>query len=114
MELIENDSFEKIFLNSPIGILFYDKNGKLTDANPSALKMRGILSLDKSMEINLFADPNIVSRKENSSDKYSIHKKQLIGNRSVYMLKLKVLKGYYKNNKNLVDRTLQNFELKNK
>ena len=42
-----NNKFREIFEKSPIGILFYDKEGKLTDANNSALEIAGIPSLNE-------------------------------------------------------------------
>lgn len=56
--------FREIFNRSPIGILFYDKKGKIIDANPSALEITGIPSLDICDMINLFSSQNIASRKE--------------------------------------------------
>ena len=37
----QNKQLREIFEKSPIGILFYDKEGKLTDANQSALEIVG-------------------------------------------------------------------------
>ena len=34
----QNNQYSEIFEKSPIGILFYDKEGKLVDANQSASK----------------------------------------------------------------------------
>ena len=41
-----NTDFKEIFYQSPIGLLLYDKNGKLTNANDSALKIARIPKLD--------------------------------------------------------------------
>ncbi len=40
------EKFREIFEKSPIGILFFDKEGNLTDANPSALEIGGFPSLN--------------------------------------------------------------------
>ncbi|MGZ7107983.1 MAG: PAS domain-containing protein [Methanobacterium sp.] len=60
----QDRQFREIFEKSPIGILFYDKKGKLTNANRSALEIAGIPSLDVCIGLNLFDNPNIESRKE--------------------------------------------------
>ncbi|MDD1775554.1 MAG: PAS domain S-box protein, partial [Methanobacterium sp.] len=56
--------YREIFEKSPIGILFYDKEGKLTDANQSALEIAGIPSLNSYIGLNLFDNPQVASRKE--------------------------------------------------
>jgi PAS domain S-box-containing protein len=56
--------YREIFEKSPIGILFYDKEGKLTDANQSALEIAGIPSLNSCIGLNLFENPQVASRKE--------------------------------------------------
>ncbi|WP_414469214.1 PAS domain S-box protein [Methanobacterium sp. ACI-7] len=58
------DKFKEIFDKSPIGILFYDKNGKLTNANESALEIAGILQLEDVKGTNLFDNPYVESHKE--------------------------------------------------
>ncbi len=68
MEDSEN-KFREIFERSPIGILFFDKEGKLADANPAALEIGGIPSLNVCREVNLFSDPHIASRKEELLEK---------------------------------------------
>ena len=67
-----NTNFEEIFHQSPIGILLYDKEGKLTNANDSALKIARIPRLDDVLGISLFDNPIIASRKE------ELHEKGLI------------------------------------
>ncbi|MGO9387195.1 MAG: PAS domain S-box protein [Methanobacterium sp.] len=54
-------NFRELFNNSPIGILFCDKNGKLIDANKLALQIAEIPSLNDSGEYNLFNNTNIAS-----------------------------------------------------
>ena len=67
-----NTNFEEIFYQSPIGILFYDKEGRLTNANDSALKIARIPKLDEVLGINIFENPLIASKKE------ELHEKGLI------------------------------------
>ena len=67
-----NTNFEELFYQSPIGIFLYDKNGILTNANDSALKIARIPKLDHVLGINLFDNPKIASKKE------EILKKKLI------------------------------------
>ena len=50
-------------MKSPIGILFYDNEGKLITANQSAKDIAGIPESD-DVSINLFNNPDVVSRKE--------------------------------------------------
>ncbi len=58
------DRFKDIFNKSPIGILFYDQEGKLVDANQSSLKIAGISKLEDILGSNLFDNINISSKKE--------------------------------------------------
>ena len=51
---MKNKIFKEIFEKSPIGILFYDLNGKLVDANASALKIIGKSKLDDILGTNIF------------------------------------------------------------
>lgn len=60
----QNNQYSEIFEKSPIGILFYDREGKLVDANQSALKIARVSQFKDVQGINLFADPHIESRKE--------------------------------------------------
>ncbi len=64
-----NTNFEEIFSQSPIGIFFYDKNGKLTNANDSALNIARIPKLDDVLGTNLFDNPKIASKKDEILDK---------------------------------------------
>ena len=57
------DLFTDIFNKSPIGILFYDKKGKLMHFNQSALKIMGISKSEDILKINLFDNPVIVEKK---------------------------------------------------
>ncbi|MGZ7044100.1 MAG: PAS domain-containing protein, partial [Methanobacterium sp.] len=56
----QDSQYKEIFEKSPIGILFYDKEGKLTDANQSALEIFGIPSLNDCVGLSLFDNPDIV------------------------------------------------------
>lgn len=59
-----NDKFREIFEKSPIGILFYDAEGKLTDANQSALQIAAVSHLQDIKGTNLFDNYYIESHKE--------------------------------------------------
>ena len=52
-----NTNFEEIFSQSPIGILLYDKKGRLTNANNSALNIARIPKLDDVLGTNIFDNP---------------------------------------------------------
>jgi len=47
-----------------MGILFYSKEGRLIDANPSALKITGASSLKDCAKLNLFNKSYVASKKE--------------------------------------------------
>jgi chemotaxis family two-component system sensor kinase Cph1 len=64
-----NTNFDEIFYKSPIGILLYDKKGRLTNANDSALKILRIPKLEDIIETNLFDNHNINSKKEELKEK---------------------------------------------
>ena len=53
------EKFREIFEKSPIGIVFFDREGNLTDANQSALEIGGVPSLNEVKGINLFNSVNI-------------------------------------------------------
>ena len=59
-----NDKFREIFEKSPIGKLFYDAEGKLTDANQSALQIAAVSHLEDIKGTNLFDNYYIESHKE--------------------------------------------------
>ena len=59
-----NTIFKEIFYQSPIGILLYDKKGRLTNANDSALKIARIPKLDDVLGTNIFDNPKLASKKE--------------------------------------------------
>ncbi len=59
-----NSNFEEIFYQSPIGLLLYDKDGKLTNANDSALKIARIPKLDDVVGTNIFDNPILASKKD--------------------------------------------------
>ncbi len=54
-----NDRLKGIFDKSPIGIIIYDKKGKLIDINQSAQKIGMISKLGDILDKNLFDIPNI-------------------------------------------------------
>jgi PAS domain S-box-containing protein len=58
------DEFEEIFNQSPIGILFYDKDGITVNANNSVLKMLGFPRLDNVLGHNLFDNHYISEKKD--------------------------------------------------
>ena len=58
------DKFREIFEKSPIGIIFFDKEGNLTDANPSALEIGGVPSLNDVIGINIFNKINMGPKKD--------------------------------------------------
>ncbi|MDP2836123.1 MAG: PAS domain-containing protein, partial [Methanobacteriaceae archaeon] len=65
IEISSNNNFrEEIFDKSPIGILFYDKQGKLIEANQSALKIAGIRPSTNFEEINLFDNRDVALKKD--------------------------------------------------
>ncbi len=63
------DEFQEIFNQSPIGILFHDKEGIAVNANDSALKIMAISKLDDVLGINLFDNPFIAEKKDELTDK---------------------------------------------
>jgi PAS domain S-box-containing protein len=67
-----NTNFDEIFYQSPIGILLYDKKGRLTNANNSALEIARIPKLEDVLDTNIFDNPSLDSRKE------ELHEKGLI------------------------------------
>ncbi len=64
-----NTNFDEIFYQSPIGILLYNKKGRLTTANDSALKIARIPKLDDVLGTNIFDNPVIASRMEDLHEK---------------------------------------------
>ena len=59
--------FREIFLKSPIGILFYDKEGRLIAANQSAKNIAGIPE-SEDIRLNLFTDQGIALKKQRLID----------------------------------------------
>ena len=51
--------FRVIFEQSPIGIILYDTEGRITAINPSALEMFGIAREEDARNIPLFQEPNL-------------------------------------------------------
>ncbi len=56
-----------------MGMLLYDEEGELVDANPSAIKLIGIPKLKELPEFNLFHNPIIPCRREKIREKDVIH-----------------------------------------
>lgn len=65
IRLNNKDIFKEIFDKSPIGILFYDKKGKLTDTNMSAQKITGVQKLEDIVGSDIFNNPDISSKRQN-------------------------------------------------
>ena len=59
--------FREIFLKSPIGILFYDKECRLVAVNQSAKEIMGIPEAE-DINLNLFDNLDIASKKEKLTD----------------------------------------------
>lgn len=53
---------DEIFENSPLGILFFNKEGKLIDVNPAALKIIGVKSFDSIEDIMIWDNEDIKLR----------------------------------------------------
>ncbi len=51
--------FRAIFEQSPIGIVIYDPEGRITAINPSALEMFGIAREEDARNLSLFQEPNL-------------------------------------------------------
>lgn len=62
--MLENDRFKEIFDKSPIGILIYESEGKLVDANRSALEIIGC-ELDVVLGMDLFFNNEIQEKLAN-------------------------------------------------
>jgi PAS domain-containing protein len=56
--------FREIFEKSPVGMLLFDREGMMVDANQSALEIMGITTPENPPEINLFHNPIISCKKE--------------------------------------------------
>ncbi len=85
---MHNNFKEEIFDNSPIGFLFYDKNGSLIDANNSAMQILGISSLDIFRRFNLFDHPVFRINKDEIN-------KKIIKNKSILDFDRMESGGYY-------------------
>ncbi len=53
------ERFRSIFEESPIGIEYYDPDGRLIDVNPAALRIFGVQDIQDVRGFDLFADPNL-------------------------------------------------------
>jgi PAS domain S-box-containing protein len=51
--------FRNVFTESPIGIVVYDAESRLLDANPACLDIFGVASVDDVRGLKLFDDPNL-------------------------------------------------------
>ncbi|MFA0834081.1 PAS domain-containing protein [Methanobacterium formicicum] len=58
-----------MFDKSPMGILLYDEEGELVDANPAAIKLIGLPKLKDLPEINLFHNPIIPCQRDEIREK---------------------------------------------
>lgn len=56
--------FREIFEKSPVGMLLFDREGTMVDANQSALEIMGITTPENPPKINLFHNPIIPCKKE--------------------------------------------------
>ena len=63
------NKFRESFEKSPIGILFFDKEGNLTDANQSALEIGGTPSINDVIGINIFNAVIMGSKKDELLEK---------------------------------------------
>jgi PAS domain S-box-containing protein len=64
-----NDKFRESFEKSPIGIIFFDKEGNLTDANQSALEIGEIPSIDDVIGLNIFNEVDMGSKEDELLEK---------------------------------------------
>ncbi|MFY9153043.1 MAG: PAS domain S-box protein [Prolixibacteraceae bacterium] len=55
----EHPTVNDIFINSPIAIELYDKDGQLTEVNKACIDLFGIRTFDQVRGFNLFEDPNL-------------------------------------------------------
>jgi hypothetical protein len=53
------DFYKSAFIQAPVAIEFYDKNGILTDCNITCLNLFGIKDISQVIGFNLFEDPNL-------------------------------------------------------
>lgn len=56
--------FREVFEKSPVGMLLFDREGMMVDANQSALEIIGITTPENPPDINLFHNPIISCKKE--------------------------------------------------
>jgi len=61
---IDHETLNDIFQESPLGIIIYNQQGNLVDANRTALKIMGIPELEDISGINLFESPIISPGKQ--------------------------------------------------
>jgi PAS domain S-box-containing protein len=87
---MKNKIFKEIFEKSPIGILFYDLDGKLADANASALKIIGKSNLDDILGTNIFHNINLDKNRnkliEEGSLKFQSKPHQIVNEKSLFNL----------------------------
>lgn len=58
------DMLREMFNKSPIGTLFYDKNGSLIDLNPAILQIVGLKEKEELQSLNIFDNPYLAPLKE--------------------------------------------------
>ena len=73
-----NSQRDEIFENSPLGILFFNKEGKLIDVNPAALKIIGVKSFDSIKDIKIWDNEDIELRSDELDENLIIRFKSLL------------------------------------
>ncbi|MGZ7160805.1 MAG: PAS domain S-box protein, partial [Methanobacterium sp.] len=81
--------FEEIFHQSSLGIMIFNEDGKMGNANESALEIMGIPRLNDVLGLNLFENPYINDMKE------ELHKKTIVNFQAPLDLDLMKTLGFY-------------------
>jgi PAS domain S-box-containing protein len=66
------EKFKRIFVDSPLAILTYDRHGLLTDANPAALQTVGAIAVEDLVGLRLFDNPQLTPARLAQLDKQEI------------------------------------------
>ncbi len=66
------NKYREIFYQSPVGIIFYNKEGYAIKANKSAIEITGIKNYEGILGHNLFDNPTIGDKKEELMEKSTI------------------------------------------
>ncbi|MGZ7117149.1 MAG: PAS domain S-box protein, partial [Methanobacterium sp.] len=85
--------FEEIFHQSSLGIIIFNEDGKMGNANEAALEIMGIPRLNDVLGLNLFENPYINDRKE------ELYKKTIVNFQAPLDLDLMKTLGFYEPNK---------------